>query len=167
MQRHVFIGEEADLADLYRFVRGKLQSEGFDIEAENAKDGFLELHARVSGRTKNLPAKVRDVSLVILGDKDKFEVQLNVAILDRHDAITIVEEIVTVGLAVAVNLLSAHQFEENLWEEIVHRIDSSLNVCPIEGLVFRSESELTNHMKTHELGHQVAEERMMNLMSSA
>lgn len=162
MRRHVFVKRKANPHAVYYFVRKRLKSEGFDVESEDIRDGFLELHARKSDKTRILLEKVRDASLVISGRKGRFEVRLHVGIWGRDIAFPIVEAVATLGIASAFDMHSVHQFEQKLWEEIVHKIDASLKVCRFCGLVFKSESELEKHLKVHELQQPIVSGMLMS-----
>jgi hypothetical protein len=133
--RHILAKKKTNPHALYYFVKKRLLSEGFDIESEDIRDGFLELHARKSDETKILLDKVRDATLVISGRKGRFEVQLHVGICGRGIAVPIVEAVATLGIAAAFDLHAVHQIEEKLWEEMVYKIDASLKVCQFDGMV--------------------------------
>ena len=55
-------------------------------------------------------------------------------------------------------------FEENMWEQIVHKIDPSLKVCQLDGLLFKSDQDLQNHVRMHAQQQQAAQSSMMNSM---
>jgi hypothetical protein len=90
----------------------------------------------------------------------RFDFQLRIGTWSRDTPISIVEDIVTFGLANAVRFHSAHQFEENLWEEIMLKVGASLNTSRLECLLFKSKSKLKDHMNMHELQVQVAEDKL-------
>ena len=54
-------------------------------------------------------------------------------------------------IATGVELHSGHEFEMRLWEQIVHKIDPSLKICNIDGLLFKNDQDLQTHMKTHQV----------------
>ncbi len=49
----------------------------------------------------------------------------------------------------------------------MHKVDDSLKICRLDGLIFKSDSELNNHMKMHELQLHIAEDSAMNQMLMA
>ncbi len=108
--------------------------------------------------------KVRDVDAIVAGTKGKFEVQLNAGVWGRDLAVPAVEGVATLGIATAVDLHSAHEFEERIWDQTVHVIDPSLRICKLDGLLFKSDQELQNHIKVHEQQQQAAQSSMTNSM---
>jgi hypothetical protein len=141
---------EIEPKDVYSTVKELLKSEGFTLQLEDVKDGFWDLHARKSNLEIAAVGKVRDVDVLVAGTKGKFEVQLRAGIWGRDLIVPVIESIATLGVAAAVDIHSAHNFEEKLWEQIVHKIDPTLRICPRDGLLFKSEEELKGHLKMHE-----------------
>lgn len=164
MRRHGFVEKDIEPKDVYAQLKGLLQSEGFKIESEDTRSNFWDLHARKSSMERIALGKVRDVDVLVAGTKGKFEVQLNAGVWGRDLAIPAIEGIATLGLATAVDLHSAHQFEERMWEGVVHKIDPTLKICQIDGLLFKSDQELESHVKMHEQQRQAAQGSMMNSM---
>jgi hypothetical protein len=164
MKRHGFVEKDADPAQVYSNVKSLLQTEGFKVTDEETKSNYWDLHARKSSMERIALGKVRDVDVVVAGNKGKFEVQLNAGVWGRDLAIPAIEGIATLGVAPAVELHSAHEFEERMWEQIVHKIDPSLKICQLDGLLFNSEQELQNHVKMHAQQQQAAQSSMMNSM---
>jgi hypothetical protein len=161
------VDKEIEPRDVYSHIKELLQSEDFKIESENVKDGFWDLHARKSSAERIVMGKVRDVDVVVAGTKGKFEVQLRAGIWGRDLAVPAVEGVATLGLATAIDLHSAHQFEERMWEEIVHKIHPSLKICKLDGLLFKSDEELNKHIKMHEqqeMQQQTAQNSALNQM---
>lgn len=155
---------------VYSHIKGILQADGFKVESEDIRDAFLDLHARKSDVERILLGQVRDVDIIIAGKKGKFEVQVRAGIWGRDLAVPVIEGVATLGLATAVEIHSAHQFEERMWEQIVHKIDPSLKICQLDGLLFKSDQELNNHIKMHEqqeMQQQATQNSMMNQMLMA
>ena len=163
MKRHGFLGKDIEPKDVYAHIKGLLQSEGFKLESEDTRDNFWDLHARKSSMERIVLGKVRDVDVVVSGTKGKFEVQLSAGVWGRDLAVPAIEGVATLGIAAAVDLHSAHQFEERIWEQTVHTIDPTLKICPLDGLLFKSDQELQGHIKTHEQ-QQATQGSMMNSM---
>ncbi|MCL5068435.1 MAG: hypothetical protein M1368_08810 [Thaumarchaeota archaeon] len=164
MRRHGFVERDADPAQVYSGVKAMLQSEGFKVTSEETKTGYWDLHARKSGVERIALGKVRDVDVIVAGTKGKFEVQLHAGVWGRDLAVPAIEGIATLGLASAAELHSAHEFEERMWEQIVHKIDPSLKICQLDGLLFNSDQELQSHAKLHAQQQQAAQSSMMNSM---
>lgn len=163
MRRHGFVEKDIEPADVYAHVKQMLQKEGFKIVSEDTRDNnFWDLHAKKSSTERIVLGKVRDVDFVIAGSKGKFDVQLNAGVWGRDLAIPAIEGVATLGLATAVDLHSAHQFEEKAWEQIVQSIDPSLKICSLDGLLFKSDQDLQAHIKAHE--QQSSQGSMMNSM---
>ncbi|MHB8702512.1 MAG: hypothetical protein ACYC7D_16030 [Nitrososphaerales archaeon] len=163
MRRHGFVEKDIEPNQVYEHIKGLLQSEGFKVGSEEKRDNFWDLHARKSSMERIVVGKVRDVDVIVAGTKGKFEVQLNAGVWGRDLAVPAIEGVATLGLATAVDLHSAHQFEERIWEQLVHNIDSSLKICQLDGLLFKSDQELASHIKGHEQ-QQTAQGSMMNSM---
>lgn len=163
MRRHGFLEKDADPAQVYSNVKTMIQSEGFKVTSEETKNNYWDLHAKKSGIERIALGKVRDVDVIVAGAKGKFEVQLHAGVWGRDLAVPAIEGIATLGLASAVELHSAHEFEERMWEQIVHRIDPSLKICQLDGLLFNSDQELQSHVKMH-VQQQASQSSMMNSM---
>ncbi|MDE1766300.1 MAG: hypothetical protein KGI27_08535 [Thaumarchaeota archaeon] len=161
MRRHGFVERDIDPKDVYLHVKELLQSQEFKITSEDTKDGFWDIHAKKSNTARIIMGRVRDVDIVIAGTKGKFEVQLHAGIWGRDMAIPAIEGLATLGIAAAADVHSAHKFEEKLWEQIVNKIDSSLKICRLDGLLFKSDEELTEHQQVHQ---QQAQGSTMNQM---
>ena len=164
LRRHGFVERNADPAQVYSNVKTMLQSEGFKITSEETKENYWDLHAKKSGIERIALGKIRDVDLIVAGNRGKFEIQLHAGVWGRDLAIPAIEGIATLGLASAVELHSAHEFEERMWEQIVHKIDPSLKICQLDGLLFNSDQELQNHTKMHIQQQQASQSTMMNSM---
>ena len=164
MRRHGFVEKDVGPKDVYAHIKGLLESEGFKVQSEDTRDNFWDLHARKSSMERIVLGKVRDVDVVVAGTNGKFEVQLNTGVWGRDLAIPAIEGVATLGLATAVDLHSAHEFEERMWEQVVHNIDPSLKICRLDGLLFKSDQELQSHVKAHEQQQQAAQGSMMNSM---
>jgi hypothetical protein len=149
---------------VYAHIKGLLQAEGFSLQSEDTRDNFWDMHARKSSMERIILGKVRDVDIVVAGTNGKFEVQLNTGVWGRDLAIPAIEGVATFGLSAAVDLHSAHRSEERMWEQIVHNIDPSLKICQLDGLLFKSDLELQNHVKMHEQQQQASQSSMMNSM---
>ncbi len=145
MRRHGFVEKDIDPKDVYSHVKDLLQSQGFKIVVDDSKDGLLDLHARKSNTERIITGRVRDVDVIIAGTKGKFEVQLHAGIWGRDLAIPAIEGLATLGIATAADLHSAHKFEEKIWEQIVTKIDPSLKICNLDGLLFKSDEDLNQH----------------------
>jgi hypothetical protein len=161
------VDKDIEPRDVYSHIKELLQSEDFKIQSEDVRDGFWDLVARKSSAERIVIGKVRDVDVIVAGAKGKFEVQLRAGVWGRDLAVPVVEGVATLGLATAVDLHSAHQFEEKMWEQIVHRIDPSLRICELDGLLFKSDDELNKHIKLHEqqeMQRQAAQNSTLNQM---
>ncbi len=75
-----------------------------------------------------------------------------------------IEGVATLGLAAAADLNSAHEFEERMWEQIPYKIDPTLKICQLDGLLFNSDQELQSHIKMHVQQQQGYQSSMMNSM---
>ena len=164
MRRHGFVEKDADPAQVYSNIKSSLQSEGFKVTSEETKPNYWDLHARKSSAEKILLGKVRDVDVLVAGNKGKFEVQLHAGLWGRDLLVPAIEGVATLGLATAGELHSGHEFEERMWEQIVHKIDPSLKICQLDGLLFKSDQELQNHVRMHAQQQQAAQSSMMNSM---
>ena len=164
MKRHGFVERDVDPAQVYSNVKTLLQSEGFKITSEETKSNYWDLHAKKSGIERIALGKVRDVDVIVAGSKGKFEVQLHAGVWGRDLAVPAIEGVATLGLAAAADLHSAHEFEERMWEQIVHKIDPSLKICQLDGLLFSSDQELQSHVKMHAQQQQGYQSSMMNSM---
>ena len=165
MRHYGFVEKDADPAQVYSNVKGLLQNEGFKITSEDVRNNnYWDLHAKKSSLEKIVLGKVRDVDVLVAGSKGKFEVQLHAGVWGRDLAVPAIEGIATLGAAPAIELHSAHEFEEKMWEQIVHNIDPSLKICPLDGLLFKSDQEMQNHEKMHAQQAQAAQNSMMNSM---
>ncbi len=150
MRKHGFVEKDIDPKDVYSHIKEILQSQGFKIVAEDPKDGLLDMHARKSNIERIVMGRVRDVDVIVAGTKGKFEVQLHAGIWGRDLAIPAIEGVATLGIATAADLHSAHKFEEKIWEQIVSKIDPSLKICHLDGLLFKSDEELKQHQQLHQ-----------------
>ena len=164
MKHYGFVEKDADPAQVYSNVKALLQNEGFKITSEDTRNNYWDVHAKQSGLEKIVFGKVRDVDVVVAGAKGKFEVQLHAGVWGRDLVVPAIEGVATLGIIPAVELNSAREFEERIWEQVVHRIDPSLKICSIDGLLFKSELELQNHAKAHAEQQQAAQNSMMNSM---
>lgn len=165
MRRHGFVEKDADPADVYAHIKQLLQSEGFKVESEDVRPGFWDMHARKSNAERIVLGRVRDVDVVVAGAKGKFEVQLNAGVWGKDLAVPAVEGVATLGVAAAAELHSAHKFEERIWEQVVHKIDPSLKICSLDGLLFKSDEELAEHEKAHEAQRLAGQANTMNTMA--
>lgn len=149
MRRHGFVERGTDPAQVYSNVKSLLQTEGFKITSEETKSNYWDLHAKKSGIERIALGKIRDVDVIIAGNVGKFEVQLHAGVWGRDLAVPAIEGVATLGLAAAAELHSAHEFEERMWEQIVHKIDPTLKICQLDGLLFNTDQELQKHVKEH------------------
>ncbi|MGI0091411.1 MAG: hypothetical protein ACREBS_06850 [Nitrososphaerales archaeon] len=164
MRRHGFVEKDADPAQIYSNVKTLLQSEGFKVTSEETRNNYWDLHAKKSGIERIALGKVRDVDVIVAGAKGKFEVQLHAGVWGRDLAIPAIEGVATLGIAAAAELHSAHEFEEKMWEQIVHKIDPSLKICQLDGLLFNSDKELQTHIQMHAQQQQASQNSMMSSM---
>ena len=164
MRRHGFLEKDVEPKDVYSHIKELLQSQGFKIVSEDTKDGLFDLHAKKSSMERIVMGKVRDVDAVVAGTRGKFEVQLHAGVWGRDLAVPAIEGLATLGMATAADLHSAHQFEEGLWQQIVHQIDPSLKICSLDGLLFKSDAEMEEHEKWHQQQQQASQGSMMNSM---
>lgn len=161
MRRYGFVERDVQPADVYEHIKSLLQDEGFKITSEENRENYLDLHARKSNAEKIIFGSVRDVDVLVAGNTGKFEVQLHAGIWGRDLLVPAIEGIVTLGTAPAAELHSAHEFEERLWEQIVNKIDPSLKVSRLDGMVFKTQDELDKHLKAIQQQQQQAMNNMM------
>ena len=164
MRRHGFVERDTDPVQVFSNVKTLLQSEGFKITSEETKNNYWVLHAKKSGIERIALGKVRDVDVVVAGSKGKFEVQLHAGVWGRDLVVPAIEGVATLGLASAVELHSAHEFEEKMWEQVVHKIDPSLKICRMDGLLFKTDQELQDHEKMLIQQQQATQSSMTNSM---
>ncbi|MGI0046002.1 MAG: hypothetical protein ACREBB_02275 [Nitrosotalea sp.] len=150
MRRHGFVEKDIDPAAVYSHTKELIQSQGFKITSDEKKDGLWDIHAKKSNIERIVTGRIRDVDVVIAGSKGKFEVQLHAGIWGKDLAIPAIEGLATLGIATAADLHSAHKFEERIWEQIVNKIDPSLKICNLDGLLFKSDDEFQQHQKLHQ-----------------
>jgi hypothetical protein len=163
MRRHGFVNREIDPGEVFSRIKNLVESEGFRVVSEDVREGLWDLHARRSSVEKVVLGRVRDLDVVVAGRKGKFEVQLNAGIWGRDLAVPAIEGVATLGLATAAELHSARKFEEKLWEEVVHLIDPALRVCPLDGLLFKTDKELKEHEQAHEAQRLAGEANALNV----
>ena len=156
MRRYGFTERDVKPADVYENIKSLLQGEGFKVTSEEKRDGYLDLHARKSSKEKIVLGKVRDVDAVVAGTVGKFEVQLHAGFWGRDLMVPAIEGVATLGAAPAVQLHEAHEFEERLWEQVVAKIDPSLKVCKLDGMLFKTQEELDKHLQAIQLAQQQA-----------
>lgn len=164
MRHSSFVGEDVDPSDVYANVQALLESRDFKIENRTVEEAYWHLMARKSSMERLIKGSVREVELSMRGRRGKFEIQLHAGIWGQDLVVPVVEGLATLGAATIIELESAHQFEERLWEEIVHGIDASLRICEIDGLVFKSTAELNRHARVHELEQVVQSHRMDEIL---
>lgn len=161
MRRYGFVEKDVRPADVYEHIKSLLQGEGFKVSSEEKRENYWDLHARKSSTEKIILGRVRDVDVVVAGGVGKFEVQLHAGVWGRDLAVPAIEGIATLGLAPAAELHSAHELEERLWEQVVNKIDPSLKVCKLDGMLFQSQDELDKHLQAIERQRQQAQNSMM------
>ena len=153
MLKHVFTQKEKGPAEVYYEIKALLETEGFKIVSEELTDNLWDLHARKSSLTRIVLGAVRDADVIITTvkneEKELVEVQLRIGVWGRDLAVPIIEGVATVGTATAAQHRSAHEYEENLWEKFVERLDPSLFVCHLDGIVLEDAEELESHTKMH------------------
>ncbi|GEM_PF-1616339 len=164
MRRHGFVERDVDPEDVYSHVKELLQSQQFRIISDEKKDGLWDVHAKKSNIERIVTGRIRDVDVIIAGAKGKFEVQLHAGIWGRDLAIPAIEGLATLGLAAAADLHSAHKFEEKMWEQIVQKIDPSLKICSMDGLLFKSDDEFQQHQQLHQQQSQGSSMNSMLMM---
>lgn len=147
MRRHEFAEMGMEPSDVYSHIKTLLTSEGFLPSSEEVRENFWDLHARKSGIKRMVLGEAMDVDVLVAGTKAKFEVQLHLGVWGRDLVVPAIESVATVGVAGVEELRSAQKVEEMLWEQIVHKIDPSLKICQQDGLLFKSEQELRNHLQ--------------------
>ncbi len=150
MIRHGFVEKDIAPEDVHKKAIELLSAEGFKVTSDDAKDGMWDIHAKKSSTERIVLGRVRDVDILIAGTKGKFEVQLHAGIWGRDLIIPAVEGIASLGVATAAELHSGHEFEKKLWKEIVNKIDPSLKICDIDGMLFKTQADLDQHMKAHQ-----------------
>ena len=150
MIKHGFLEKDIEPSQVHDTIKDLLEKENFAITSDDSGNMMWEIHAKKSSRERIIFGRVRDVDTVVSGSKGKFEVQLHAGIWGRDMAVPAIEGIATLGIATGVELHSGHEFEMRLWEQIVHKIDPSLKICNIDGLLFKNDQDLQTHMKTHQ-----------------
>jgi len=122
LKHEVFTNKNIDPAELYDKVKKYLSDHGFKIESEEVIDKFWDLRAKKTGLKNIVAGTIRDVDIIIAGDKDKFEIQLRTGAWGRDILIPTIEGIAlfgAIGLAAApAEAYFAHKFEEDLWKKI-------------------------------------------------
>ncbi len=161
MRRYGFVERDVRPADVYEHIKSLLQGERFKITSEEKRENYLDLHARKSNAEKIVLGRVRDVDALVAGTTGKFEVQLHAGIWGRDLLVPAIEGIATLGAVPAAELHSAHEFEERLWEQIVNKIDPSLKVSKLDGMVFKTQEELDKHLHAIAQQQQQAQNNMM------
>ena len=164
MKRYGFVERDVNPADVYEHIKSLLQGEGFKVTSEEKRENYWDLHARKSSTERIVLGKVRDVDAGVAGTTGKFEVQLHAGVWGRDLAVPAIEGIATLGLAPAAEFHSAHEFEERVWEQIVSKVDPSLKVCKLDGMLFKSQDELDKHVQLEQQQQQQAHNSMMNQM---
>lgn len=80
------------------------------------------MKAKKTGLTKIVSGTIRDVDLIVAGDKGKFEVQLKTGAWGRDVLIPTIEGLAVFGImglaAAPAEAFFAHKFEEDLWKRI-------------------------------------------------
>jgi hypothetical protein len=150
MIKHGFVERDIDPSEVYDLVKELLVKEDFKITSDDQSNSMYEIHAKKSNRERIVLGRVRDVDVVIAGNKGKFEVQLHAGIWGRDMAVPAIEGIATLGIATATELHSGHEFEKRMWEQIVKKIDPTLKICEYDGMLFKTQQELDQHMKAHQ-----------------
>ncbi|MDG6955846.1 MAG: hypothetical protein JRM74_02920 [Nitrososphaerota archaeon] len=161
MRRYGFTERDVKPADVYENIKSLLQGEGFKVTSEEKRDNYLDLHARKSSVEKIVLGRVRDVDAVVAGTTGKFEVQLHAGVWGRDLMVPAIEGIATLGAAPAVEIHGAHEFEERLWEQVVSKIDPSLKICKLDGMLFQTQEELDKHVQAIQQAQQQAANSMM------
>lgn len=165
MIKHGFVEKDIAPEDVFSHTKELLRNEGFKITSEDAKNSMWDLHARKSGTERIVLGRVRDVDVLVAGSRGKFEVQLHAGIWGRDLAIPAIEGLATLGVATAAELHSGHEFEKRMWREIVSKIDPSLKICDIDGMLFKTQDELDQHMKAHQQQQMTSQNSMMGPMA--
>ena len=150
MIRHGFVEKDIAPEDVHAKAIELLKGEGFQVTSDDVKSGMWDVHAKKSGAERIVLGRVRDVDVLIAGTRGKFEVQLHAGIWGRDLVIPAVEGIASLGIATAAELHSGHEFEKRLWKEIVNKIDPTLKICDIDGMLFKTQAELDQHVKAHQ-----------------
>ena len=122
MKHEVFSNKNIDPSELYDKIKKYLVENGFRVESEDVIDKFWDLRAKKSGLKNIVSGTIRDIDVIIAGDKEKFEVQLKTGAWGRDILIPTIEGIAvfgTIGLVAApAEAYFAHKFEEDLWKYI-------------------------------------------------
>ncbi len=150
MIRHGFVEKDIAPEDVHAKAIELLKGEGVQVTSDDVKSGMWDVHAKKSGAERIVLGRVRDVDVLIAGTRGKFEVQLHAGIWGRDLVIPAVEGIASLGIATAAELHSGHEFEKRLWKEIVNKIDPTLKICDIDGMLFKTQAELDQHVKAHQ-----------------
>ncbi len=165
MIRHGFVEKDIAPEDVHAKAVELLKGEGFQITSDDVKNGMWDVHAKKSSTERIVLGRVRDVDVLIAGTKGKFEVQLHAGIWGRDLVIPAVEGIASLGIATAAELHSGSEFEKRLWKEIVNKIDPTLKICDIDGMLFKTQAELDQHVKAHQQQMAVQQGSMLGPMA--
>lgn len=160
MRRYGFMDRNIEPEALYSRIKAAIEKRGFVVTSEEIQDGYWDLHAKKSGLARIASGSVRDVDLILAGNKTKLSIQLHAGIWGRDFVIPAIEGGVTLGLAAAAEMHYAGKFEEDLWEEIVRMIDPSFIICRKDGRVFESQGQFDEHEREHERNKQQEMEQM-------
>ncbi len=150
MIKHGFVEKDIDPSQVREKVKELLAKENFTITSDDENNQLYEIHAKKSSRERIVLGKVRDVDVIIAGQKGKFEVQLHAGIWGRDIAVPIIEGVATLGIAAGAEIHSGHEFEKRLWEQIVKTIDPTLKICPYDGMLFKTQQDLDKHIQAHQ-----------------
>lgn len=149
MRKYAFTNANIDPEQAYSQSKKIIEGRGLKITSEEIQDRYWDLHARKSGIDRIVTGTVRDVNLILTGDRKNLGVQLHAGIWGRDYIVPAIEGVATLGLAAAAEVRAAHEFEENLWEDIVHVVEPEYLVCERDGTVFETEAAYEEHMKGH------------------
>lgn len=147
MKHYGFAEKDVEPSIVYAHLKQFLSANGFKIDSESSKANFWDLRASKRDPTRIVRGAIRDADVIVAGTRGRFEIQFRLGVWGRDLALPVVEGIVTLGAATALDLREEHELESKMWESVVHLVDPSLEVCRQCGSVFGSAEELKTHQE--------------------
>jgi hypothetical protein len=119
-----------DPRQLYEDIKQHLTSEGLKILLDEGRDGFYEIKAHKGSMLSVMVGAIRDVDVMITGNREVCEVTLRTGAWGRDVAVPAVEGFIILGViggAVGggAGYYMAHEFEKKFWtwlREDAHRL---------------------------------------------
>ncbi|MGI0151232.1 MAG: hypothetical protein ACREC5_04780 [Thermoplasmata archaeon] len=147
MKHYGFVEKDVEPLDVYAHLKGFLTENGFQIDTESSRPNFWDLRASKRGTARIVFGTVRDADIVVAGARGRFEVQFKLGVWGKDLAVPAIEGIATLGVATAVDLHEEHVLENKMWRNLVHMIDSKLQICGACGRILKSPEELEAHQQ--------------------